>query len=95
MRQQIVRLSVHQTSKVLAVMYALMGLIFVPIFLIAAAVNPQDGGIGLGLALIFPILYGILGYVFVAVGCALYNAVASRFGGVEFVLRTNGESAAS
>jgi hypothetical protein len=88
MRQQIVSLSVHQTARVLAVMYALMGLILLPILLVATMVGEDGPGIGLGLALFLPVLYGIFGYIFVAIGCWLYNLVASRLGGIELEVRT-------
>lgn len=86
MRQQIVRLSVHQTSKVLAALYALMGLVLVPLFLLVSFASPEGAGVGLGFALLLPLIYGALGYVFVALGCWLYNVVASRVGGIEMVL---------
>ena len=91
MRQQIVRLSVHQTSKVLAVLYALMGLVLVPFFLLASFMGPEAGGFGLGFALLLPVIYGALGYVFVALGCWLYNVGASRVGGIELVLAADAE----
>lgn len=91
MRQQIVRLSVHQTSKVLAVLYALMGLVLVPIFMLASLASPEGAGFGLGLALLFPVIYGVFGYVFVALGCWLYNVVASRVGGIELVLAADAD----
>lgn len=95
MRQQIVRLSVHQTSKVLAVLYALMGLLVVPLLMLSMLVGSESETMGMGFVLLFPVLYGVLGYVFVALGCALYNVVAGRLGGIEFVLRTDDERAAS
>ena len=90
MRQQIVRLSVHQTSKVLAALYALMGLVLVPFFLVVGAASPEGAGFGLGFALLLPVIYGAFGYVFVALGCWLYNVVASRVGGIELVLAADG-----
>ena len=36
MRRQIIRLSVRQTAKVLAILYAAMGLLLVPIFVVLA-----------------------------------------------------------
>jgi hypothetical protein len=86
MRQQIVNFSVHQTAKVLAVLYGLMGLIFVPIFLVVNLVSPDGEGISPGLLILFPLLYAAFGYVFVAIGCAIYNFVAGRVGGIEVTL---------
>jgi hypothetical protein len=33
-----------------------------------------------------PIVYGIFGYIFAAIGCWLYNVVASWTGGIELTL---------
>ena len=93
MRQQISRLSIHQTAKVLAILYGMMGLVFVPIFLAMSLMAPGGAegpfgmGMGLGFALIFPVMYAVFGYVFVAIGCLLYNLVAGWVGGIEVELR--------
>ncbi|HJR16383.1 MAG TPA: DUF3566 domain-containing protein [Gemmatimonadales bacterium] len=86
MPQQIRRFGVLQTAKVIGVLYALLGLVFVPIFLIISMVSPRQEGIGAGLALVMPILYGVLGFVFAAISCAIYNFVAGLVGGVEVEL---------
>ena len=92
MRQRVRRFGVGQTAKVAGVLYALMGLIAVPIFLIAALVAPSEAGVGIGvgLAVLLPICYGLLGFVFTAIGCAIYNLVAGWVGGIEVEI---GESA--
>ena len=33
-----------------------------------------------------PIFIGLFGFVFTAIGCLLYNFVASKVGGIEFIL---------
>jgi Transmembrane domain of unknown function (DUF3566) len=83
---QIRRFGIGQTAKVVAVLYALMGLVFVPFFLIAAMYSPKYTGFGPGLALLLPIFYGVLGFIFTAIGCAIYNFVAGLVGGVEVEL---------
>jgi hypothetical protein len=83
---QIRRFGVGQTAKVVGALYALMGLVFVPIVLIAAMVSPNKPGIGAGFALALPIIYGILGFIFTAIGCAIYNFVAGLVGGIEVEL---------
>ena len=94
MRRQIIRLSVRQTAKVLAILYAAMGLLLVPIFVVMSVVTPQEaGGFGIGVALVFPVIYGVLGYVFVALGCLLYNVVARWVGGIEVEVRGDAEAA--
>ena len=88
MPQQIRRFGIGQTAKVVAVLYALMGLIFVPIFLVAAAIAPKEAGFGTGFALALPILYGVLGFIFTAIACAVYNFVAGFVGGIEVELES-------
>lgn len=87
MVQRLSSFSVGQTAKVLGVLYGLMGLIIVPFFVLAAIFSPQrDGSIGLGVALALPVLYGFFGFVFTAIGCAMYNWVAGMVGGIEIKL---------
>ena len=88
MPQQIRRFDIGQTAKVVGVLYGLMGLVFVPIFFIAAMVAPKQSGFGTGFALALPIIYGIAGFIFTAIGCALYNLVAGWVGGIEVELDT-------
>lgn len=88
MAQQIRRFGIGQTAKVVAVLYALMGLVFVPIFWIAAMFAPKESGFGAGFALAMPIVYGVLGFIFTAIGCAVYNFVAGLVGGIEVELDT-------
>jgi len=81
--QQIRRFGIGQTAKVVAVLYALMGLVFLPVLLIASMFSPKEAGFSTGLALGLPIIYGVCGFIFTAVGCALYNFVAGLVGGIE------------
>ncbi|HYT93511.1 MAG TPA: hypothetical protein VEL76_32635 [Gemmataceae bacterium] len=84
--QRINRFGVGQTAKVFGILYALMGLVIVPFFIFTALVSPKQQGFGLGFALALPILYGVLGFVFTAIACALYNWVAGMVGGIEVEL---------
>lgn len=84
MAKRIRRFNVGQTAKVLGVLYALLGLVLVPIFLIAARYTP--GGASFGTASIvvaLPLAYGLVGFVFTAIACLLYNLVAGWVGGIE------------
>jgi hypothetical protein len=76
------RFGVAQTAKVIGVMYAALGLLFMPIFLIAAAVAPDGFGLGLGVSLLIPIMYGVIGYVMTAIGCWIYNMLSKYTGGI-------------
>ena len=79
--------SVGQTAKVFGLLYAIMGLFIVPFFLIATILSPrQDSGPGITFALALPVLYGILGFVFTAIGFVLYNWIAGMVGGIEIKL---------
>ena len=41
----------------------------------------------LGILLIcVPLIIGIFGFVFSVIGCCLYNLIASKVGGIEFIL---------
>jgi len=82
MRQQITRLSPLQTAKVMAAMYGLMGFVFIPFmyFVMSRGSGDTVGGMFLILA---PLAYAAFGFVFVAIGCLLYNFVASFTGGIE------------
>lgn len=82
------RFSVGQTAKVLGLLYALMALIFVPFLLLATRLSPEDDRFGVGFALAFPIIYGLIGFIFTAIGCALYNWIAGKVGGIEINLDT-------
>jgi hypothetical protein len=83
---QIRRFGVAQTAKVIGVLYALMGLVFVPFLLIVSLYAPSKPGSGPGFALLLPIIYGVAGFIFTALGCAVYNFVAGFVGGVEVEL---------
>ena len=93
MVQRLSRFSIGQTAKVLGLLNGLMGLIFVPFFVIATMLSPGDESLGIGFALAMPILYGLLGFVFTAIGCALYNWVARKVGGIEVSLDTEAGTA--
>ena len=85
MKKQITRISVHQTSKMIAILYGIMGFIALPLLMIPW--HGQDGGKGVSLfILMVPIAHAVFGYLLAAVGCFFYNLVAKTFGGMEFVL---------
>lgn len=83
MRQQIVRLSPLQTAKVMAALYGLMGFIFIPIFYFAMGLAPNANRPGAWFLVVVPLAYAAFGFLFVAIGCLLYNFVATFTGGIE------------
>jgi hypothetical protein len=83
MRQQIVRLSPLQTAKVMAALYGLMGFLFIPFFWFAMGLAPGEARPGAWFLILAPLGYAAFGFVFVAIGCLLYNFVAAFTGGIE------------
>jgi hypothetical protein len=93
------RFGVVRTATVLAVLYTVAALIFFGIFavfiLLAGAQQPAFPGLDTGAGvvgiliggLIASAIYGLLGWIFTAIFCALYNWVAGFTGGVEFELK--------
>lgn len=88
MKQQIARFSPHQNAKVFAILMALGSFVFlVPFMLIAFATAPAEARPPLLFFLGMPIVYLVVGYVMVAIGCAVYNALYKYVGGIEFEVR--------
>lgn len=87
------RFGIMKTATVVAMMYIVIVLvIFAPIVLIVAVAVPQSsGGFGsagasagvLLIAAFAALLYGVVGWIFTALACALYNLVAGWVGGIE------------
>ena len=86
-----------QLGKVLAITYGLMSLLIVPIALlfgiVSAFASRGHGGLGppaaaflgmgVGFAIIAPILYAVMGFLTGVVGGFVYNLVAGWVGGIE------------
>lgn len=83
MAQRIRRFGVGQTAKMLGTIYTLFGVVLIPIFLLATMYAPDAAGFGVGVAVALPLIYGVIGFVFTAVGCLIYNLVAGWVGGIE------------
>ena len=89
MVQRLSSFSIGQTAKVLGLLYGLMGFLTIPFIIMAGIYLPPKSGFGIGYALTVPVLYGLMGFVFTAVGCALYNWVAGMVGGIEIKLESD------
>lgn len=68
------------------ILYAIMGLLVAPIFAIASFAAPDGAGFSIGVAIAMPLLYAGFGFLFTAIGAALYNVVAGWIGGIEIDL---------
>jgi hypothetical protein len=51
------------------------------------------GGGSIFFLILAPFIYAIVAFIATAIGCAIYNVVAKRFGGVEIDLRPASPSA--
>lgn len=80
--RQVKSFGVLQTAKILGALYFVFGLIF---GVLAALLSIFTGRFGhaIFILIIPPIGYGVAGFFFTAVMCAVYNAVAERIGGIE------------
>lgn len=87
MRQQIARFAVHQTSKIVAAVYFAIGLVLIPIFVLADRASPEGGSM-MWVGLMMPLIYAGFGYILTAIALAVYNWMAGRIGGIEFELKT-------
>ena len=95
MKQQVVRFSPHQNGKVFAVLSAVGSLVFlVPMFLLFSIIAPSQARPPFVMLLTMPLIYLVLGYVMVAIGCALYNFMFRYVGGIEFEFETEIETEA-
>ena len=83
--QRIRRIDPVQAAKVMGVLYGLLGLLFAPIFFLISLVAPRDSGFGLGIgfAIIMPVLYAGIGALAMLIAAAIYNLVAGWVGGLE------------
>jgi hypothetical protein len=84
MKQQIARFSPHQNAKVIAVLWAVVSLILLVPFFLLASVFGAGQGMPLWTIIILPIIYLVVGYIGVVIGCALYNVIVPFTGGIEY-----------
>lgn len=92
--KRIKRFGIVQTAKVAAIIYfCVTGIFMIPLGLISvifggfsgmSAWGPWEGA----LLLFLPFFYGIIAFVFTAIGCLVYNLIAQRIGGIEVEIET-------
>lgn len=85
MRYRLTRFGVHPTALIVAIIYFVLAIALVPIFYLASK-NAPGGALPPVALIIGPIAYGVVGYVFTAIGCWLYNLVATWTGGIALTL---------
>lgn len=84
-------------ARVAGTLYAVLGVFIGCIVSLAALVGAASSNsargaglgalLGVGAIVVFPILYGALGFLFTLIGAWLYNLVAGWVGGVEVELQ--------
>jgi hypothetical protein len=88
---------VLSVAKIMGLIYGCLGLIAIPFFLLIGLAgslagkqqSPFAGMIGLVLALLAPILYGVMWFIMGAIGAALYNLFAKWIGGIEVQVQSD------
>ncbi len=90
--KRVKRFGVFQTAKVAGVIYFLISaVVLIPIglmfsmFKIGSMPFPFSGGI---FFFVLPFFYSFLGFLFTALGCAVYNLVVKWTGGIEVEIET-------
>ncbi len=84
MKIRIKKIAPLQAGKMLAAIYALFSIIFVPFLLIAALVSPKgSGGLSMVIVLVIPVVYIVMGFIGGVIGAFIYNLVAGWMGGME------------
>ena len=90
MKRHIARFSPHQNGKVLAVVTGALSVFFVaPLLLYMFFSLPRAEAPPAFLLLVMPLVYAVLTYLSVVVGCALYNVLFQYIGGIEFEENAN------
>jgi hypothetical protein len=88
MKKQLTHIAPLRAGIVLGVLYGLLGLVFVPFFLLASFIgskNAPGGSAFFGVfGLLFPVFYAVAGFIGGIIAAAIYNLVAKWTGGLEF-----------
>ncbi len=94
---------VFSVAKIMGCVYGCIALIFVPFLLLAGVMGAMGAMAGAGnhsnplaalgvigivlLSLFIPIFYGLMGFIFGALGALIYNLMAKWVGGIEIELQ--------
>ena len=85
--QKVKRIGVLSLAKLLGILYAIFGLIVGALFALLPlfGFNADETGLFFGTVsiIIFPILYGIMGFIGGLITAFFYNLIAGKIGGLE------------
>lgn len=89
--QVVKRIGVGSAARVYGLTLGFLGIFVGIIYAVIFSFMPgfsdvPGGGFGIMMLIIIPILYGVAGFVIGALGAAVYNYVAKKFGGLEIEL---------
>lgn len=93
--QVVKRIGVGSAAKVYGLTLGLLGIfvgiIYAAMFSLIGGLGSglplsDSGGLGIAMLIIIPIFYGVVGFIFGALGAVVYNFVAKKFGGLEIEL---------
>jgi hypothetical protein len=84
MKKRLTHIAPLQLGITLGILYGVISLVIVPFFLLAAIFGSKGGIMGVGFAIIFPIIYAVGGFIAGVIMAFVYNLVAKWTGGVEF-----------
>lgn len=88
MKKQITRIAPHQSAKVIAILYVIASLPFALIGIIGMIFgSSSQTNFPFVFFMLAPVIYGVIGYLFFALFCWLYNIVANQVGGIEFSVK--------
>jgi drug/metabolite transporter (DMT)-like permease len=88
LRYRIKRFGAHSTASTVAILYFILGLIFVPIVYFVSQGSPTSKMPTITLVLV-PVLYAVFGYIVTAIMCWFYNIIASWSGGIAMTLEAD------
>jgi hypothetical protein len=89
--RRIKRIAPLQAGKILAILFGVMGLIAIPFVLIMTVMMsqlpPAQRGIfafiGVGMSVMIPVFYAVMGFLQGVIGAAIYNLIVKWVGGFE------------
>jgi hypothetical protein len=87
MKKQLIRISILQSSKILTVLYFLLGFIYTLIGLPMVAFGEGTVRMIGYFYLLGPIMMAAIGFIFFAIFAGLYNLLAKSLGGFEFEIK--------